>query len=299
MDRLEDFEAFIAVVEDGSLSAAARRLRRSLQAVSRSLSSLERSIGLELVHRTTRRCVPTEEGLEFYRRVQPAIAEIAEARLETANRRGEPAGTLIVGASVLFAPVFLVPAVAAFMEQYPNIHVELNLSDRFVDIVEERMDLAIRIGEMPSSTDLTVRQLGELRRVVFGAPSYFERYGRPSHPDELTDHQCMLRSAAGDTDYWPFRIDGKERSVRVSGRFRADHIAAVNAAAVEGLGIAFAPLWQIGGLVKQGGVELVLTEFEAPRVPVRAVWPTTKLPLSKKTRLFIDFLANQGLFADA
>jgi DNA-binding transcriptional LysR family regulator len=230
--------------------------------------------------------------------VQPAIAEILDARLNAANRGAEPSGRLIVGASILFAPMFVVPAVAAFMQEYPNIEVELKLSDRFVDLVEERMDLAIRIGDMPSSSELTARQLGGLRRVVFGAPAYFDRHGRPRHPDELKAHQCVLRSAAGDSDQWPFQVNGKARHVKVKGRFRADHIAAVNAAAVQGLGIAFAPLWQISDLVKRGDVELILTEFEAGKVPVRAVWPTTKLPLPKKTRLFIDFLASRGIFAD-
>src|SRR4051794_1280697 len=134
MDRLEDLEAFVAIVEQGGLTAAARHVRRSLQSVSRSLGALERSVGVELVRRTTRRSNATEAGLGFYQRIKPALAQIQEARLEVSNRRAEPAGLLCIGASVSFAPLYLVPAVAAFMKRHPQIDVELKLSDRFVDL---------------------------------------------------------------------------------------------------------------------------------------------------------------------
>lgn len=291
MDKIDDLEAFLAIVETGSLTAAARRLDRSLQSVSRSLATLERSVGVELVRRTTRQSRPTEAGLVFHRRVRPAFDEIVGARLEAASRRAEPSGHLTIGAPVLFGPAQLVPVIAAFMEQHPTIEISLKLSDRFADLQDDGLDLAVRIGELPEA-DLMARRLGALRRVAFGAPSYFARFGRPEHPDELAGHRCIVRNARGDADKWPFQVDGRPRTVKVSGRFRADSTAATYKAVALGLGIGFTPLWQIRDLVDQGIVEPILTAFEPPKAPIHAVWPASKLPLAK-TRLFIDFLARE------
>lgn len=291
MQRFEDIEAFLAVVDHGGLTAAARHLNRSLQSVSRSLAALERDIGVELVRRTTRQSIPTEAGLAFHRRAKPALQEIADARLQAASQRTEPSGLLRISAPVLFAPPYLVPAVAAFMARYPRIDVELKLSDRFVDLITENIDLAVRIGDLPDSL-LKARRLGKLRRVVFGAPAYFAQHGRPQRPEDLVRHQCVVRTFDGDTDAWPFRVGGKRKTVRVSGRLRADNTAAVYAAVARGLGIGFTPLWQIRDLVDQGVVEPILVAFEPPPVPIHAVWPATRLP-SAKVRLFVDFLATQ------
>ena len=244
MERLDDLRAFIAVVEQGGLTAAARHLRRTLQSVSRSLVTVERNVAVELVRRTTRRSTPTEAGLAFYNRLKPAFAEIDSAKLEAAGRRITPSGLLRVGASGLFAPIHVVPAIAAFMERYPQVSVDLELADGFVNLVEENLDVAIRIGDLADS-HLKARRLGQLRRVVFAAPRYFAAHGRPKHPNDLTQHQCLVRSADGDAATWPFRIDGKRRNVHVNGRFRADATTSIIAAVVEGLGVGFMPLWQI------------------------------------------------------
>jgi DNA-binding transcriptional LysR family regulator len=289
MERIEDYEAFIAVVEQGGLTAAARHLGRTLQAVSRSLSSLERSVGVELVRRTTRQSAPTEAGLAFYSRVKPAIAEVADAHLDAASRSTEPSGLLKVGASVLFAPVHLVPIIVAFMECHPRIEVELKLSDTFVDLIEQDLDVAVRIGEMADSA-LKARRLGLLRRATLAAPVYLARHGRPRHPSELTRHQCVIRTTDRDPYAWPFRINGRPKSIRVGGRLRTNSTASGNAAVACGAGIGNAPLWQVRDLVDSGAVEPILVEYETPPVPIRAVWPGTKM-LAAKTRLFVDFLA--------
>jgi DNA-binding transcriptional LysR family regulator len=291
LERIEDLKAFLAIVEKGSLSAAARSLRRTLQSVSRSLITVERSVGVELVRRTTRRSNPTEAGLAFYRRLKPAFSEIHDAKLEAAGHGVAPSGLLRVGASVLFAPSYVVPAIAAFLERYPQIEVDLKLSDRFVNLLEEDLDLAIRIGDLPDS-DLKARSLGELRRVFFGAPSYFARHGLPKHPDDLARHQCVIRDSDRSTASWPFLVDGKRKHVKVAGRFRADATASVHAAVALGLGIGFLPLWQIRDLVREGAVKLILVNYEPPRVPIRAVWPATRLPPAK-ARLFVDLLAER------
>jgi DNA-binding transcriptional LysR family regulator len=286
---MKDLEAFLAIIEHGSQTAAAHHLRRSLQSINRSLAALEHSVGMELVRRTTRLSVPTEAGLAFYRRAKPALAEINNAKLEAGNRRTEPSGRLRIAAPVLFAPTFVVPAVCDFMERYPKVAIELSVSDRKVDLLTEGFDMAIRIRDMPDS-ELKVRRLGELRLVVFGAPAYLAKYGRPEHPDDLVRHQCVLRTTDGDGETWPFRVNGRRKAVRVSGRFRTDSTAATHVAVARGLGLGMTPLWQIRGLVDQGAVEVILENFETAKVPIHSVWPPSKIPLVK-SRLFAEFLA--------
>jgi len=291
VDRIAHYQAFVAVVEKGSLTAAARGLGRSLQSVSRSLAAVERELGVELVRRTTRRSTPTDAGLALYRRLSAALSEIDAAKEETANRRWEASGLLRVTSSTAFAPLYVVPAAGAFLSAHPKVAIELGVSDRYVDLVSEGFDLAVRIGELPDST-LKARRLADLRRVVFAAPDYFEKHGRPRRPHELVNHQCIVRTAAREGNAWPFLVNGRVRTVRVAGRFRTSSAVAANAAAAQAVGIGNAPLWQVRPLVDRGVVELALTRFEPPPVPVHAVWPATKV-LAAKTQLFIELLAVQ------
>ena len=289
MDRIEDFQAFVAIVDKGSLTAAAKQLGRSLQSISRSLATLEGDLGVELIARTTRRSAATEAGLAFYRRVGAALSEIEAAKLETSNRSSEPVGLLRITSSTAFAPLYVVPAVCAFLQSHPKVDIELDMSDGYLDLISHGFDLAIRIGELPDSS-LKARRLGDLHRVVFAAPDYFAKHGRPKVPGDLAGHQCLVRTSARDSDAWPFLVGGRLKTVKVAGRFRSSGALAVNEAAVQGLGIANAPLWQVRALVDRGVVELVLTRFEPPPVPVGAVWPATRL-LPAKTQLFLDYLA--------
>jgi DNA-binding transcriptional LysR family regulator len=289
MDRLDDLEAFLAIVERGSQTAAAQHLRRSLQSINRSLAALERGVGIQLVRRTTRRSNVTAAGRAFYQRIKPALAELNAARRKATAARREPAGLLRIGAPVLFAPAHVVPVITAFMGRYPGVEVELKVSDRKVDLLEEGLDLAVRIRGLADS-NLKARRLGELRVVAIGSPAYFSRHGRPKHPDELAQHQCVLSHAAGSTEVWSFRVGGRRKAVRVHGRFRSDSAAATHAAVANGLGIGRTPLWQIRKLIDEGAVEVILEEFEDARIPIQAVWPASKIPPTE-TRLFVDALA--------
>ena len=290
MDRADDIAVFIGVVEAGSLTAAARQLERSLQAVSRSLALLEQNIGIALIRRTTRRCSPTEAGAAFYRRVKPAFPEIHDAWAEAAELRDEPTGVLRISAPVLFAPTYLVPTVAKFMARHPRVEVDLTLTDAFADLIGQDLDLAVRIGDLPDS-DLKARRLGVLRRVVFGTPDYFARRGYPQHPSDLAQHACVVRPVPGQESTWPFLIDGKLRRVKVSGRFRADASASAIEGVAQGLGIGFGPLWQVRHLLEAGRIEIVLVPFEPQPTPVQLVWHPTRTPLAR-TRLFADFLVD-------
>jgi DNA-binding transcriptional LysR family regulator len=289
---MEDIEAFLAVIEAGSQTAAARRLGRSLQSVNRSLAALERSVGVELVRRTTRQSFATEAGLAFYQRVKPAFAAISEARLEAANRRAEPSGLIRIAAPVLFGSTYVVPAIADFIARYPRIEADLKVSDRPIDVVGDGFDLAVRIREL-SDSSLKARRLGELRTVVYGAPGFFARHGRPDHPDDLVRHRCVLRSTSeSESVMWRFQIGGQVRMVRVGGCFRTDNTTAAQAAVCHGLGIGYGPFWQIRDLVDLGALEIVLEDFEAPRFPIHAVVPPSGMPPAK-TRLFVDMLAEK------
>jgi DNA-binding transcriptional LysR family regulator len=290
MDRIDELTAFLAIVEKGGQTAAARHLGQSLQSINRSLARLERTVGVELVSRTTRRSSPTEAGLAFYRRIKPALTEINDAKREAANRRTEPSGLIRIGAPVLFAPAYVVPIVCEFLQQHSQIEIELRVSDRPVDLAQHGLDLAVRIRHLPDSR-LKARRIGELRAVVFGSPAYFARHGRPRHPDDLAKHHCILRAADDHApERWPFRIAGKHKSVRVHGRFRTDSTAAMHTAVAGGLGIGRAPLWQIRPLVDAGAVEVILEDFEIPKIPIHVVWSPTKMQLAR-IKLFTDLLA--------
>jgi DNA-binding transcriptional LysR family regulator len=295
VERLDDLEAFVAIVEKGSQAAASRHLRRPLQSLNRSLIALERAVGVELVKRTTRRSEPTEAGRLFYERVKPAIAEIIQARNEAASIRGEVSGPLKVGAPVLFASCYVAPIVARFLKLYPGVDIELKASDEQADLAADGLDMAVRIGKSVDES-LTARRLYALRVVTCGAPSYLEEHGAPKHPDELKTHHCVLRAGTGAADKWTYRIDGKSTTIRVSGRFRSNSAAVIRDVVSEGLGLAQLPLWQIREHVDRGALAIVLPEFEAEGMPIQLVWPPTRLPL-ERVRRFVDFLVN-GLKTD-
>jgi DNA-binding transcriptional LysR family regulator len=291
VDRIEDYQAFVATVEKGSLTGAANQLGRSLQSVSRSLAALERDVGVELIRRTTRRSNPTDAGLALFRRLSAALADIDAAKLEATNRRAEASGVLRLTVSSAFAPLYIVPHLPAFLAAHQRVEIDLDLTDAYVDLVGEGSDLAVRIGDLPDSS-LKSRLLATSRRVVFAAPSYLAAHSRPRRPDDLKDHQCIVRTAARDGNAWPFKADGRIKTVKVGGRFRTSGAMAANAAAVQGLGIANAPLWQVRALADSGKIELLLTRFEPPPVAIHAVWPATRV-LPARTQLFIDFLASR------
>ncbi|WP_394846396.1 LysR family transcriptional regulator [Pendulispora brunnea] len=287
MDRIEDFAAFVAIVEQGSLTAAARQVGRSLQSVSRSLATLERNLGVELLRRTTRSVRPTPAGLAFYTRIKAALADIQVAKVEACG--AALSGRLRLGSSFLFGAMHLVPAMTAFLEQHPGVIVDLQQSDEFVNLADEGIDVAVRIGTL-SGASLKKRRLGLMRDVTFAAPSYLAKHGYPKSPHDLARHECVDRTSMRPAGRWRFRIGGAVQSVRIGGRFHATGAAACNEAVMRGFGIGRALLYQIRAQVDFGQVELILTEFEPPPVPVHAVWPARQV-LSSTARRFVDYLA--------
>lgn len=288
MASIGDYEVFLAVIDCGSLTAAARKLGRSLQATSRVLAALERKLGVQLVARTTRKSAPTAAGLAFASRIRSALSDIEFAREELTNAGENVGGRIRVGASTLFGPRYVLPALAAAIERHPNLEVELALTDRHSDLISDGIDIAVRIGALPDS-GLIARPIGGLRRIMCAAPGYLAKYGRPVRPADLTQHACILRLNTGASETWRLREGNTPACVSVRGRFRSDNATARNEAAALGAGIILAPLWQVQTLLEEGRLDLILTEYEPQPIPLHLLWPAVpRLP--RRTRVLADLL---------
>ena len=289
MERLDDLEAFLTIIEKRTQAAAARHLRRSLQSVNRSLAAVESAVGVQLIRRSTRQSEPTEIGLEFYNHVKTAFADIMRARDQAANQRDGLAGVITIGAPYLFASEYVTPTICGFMHLYPDIEVELKAGDEQVDMIAAGLDLAVRIGHS-AHEGLIAHRLGGMRVVVVGSTSYFVSHGKPQTPDDLTGHNCILRAGSGSVVGWPFVEDGRNVTVEVQGSLRTDSASVMRIAVDQGIGIARLPYWQVEPLIRAAKAEIVLSSFEPERIPVQIVWSPTSSILERVRRL-VDYLA--------
>ncbi len=291
MDRFDDMIAFIRVVESRSFTAAAERLSLSKSVVSRRLTELENRLGTRLLNRTTRSLSLTPAGQTYFERARAILADVEEAEQAVAELGRDPRGLLRVNAPMSFGILHLAPAVADFMRRYPNVELDLELTDRFVDLVEEGWDIAVRIGRLQDSS-LIARRLAPSRLVTVASPDYLARMGTPERPEDLTRHECLLYTTPSNPSVWPFRIDGEVRSVRVQGRMRVNNGDAILEAVRAGLGLAVLPTFMIHGDLRSGRLVTVLEAFEATDFAIHAVWPHHR-HLSPKVRAFVDFLAER------
>jgi DNA-binding transcriptional LysR family regulator len=290
VQSLRELETFVAIAEEGSLTAAGRRLGRSLQAVSRGLQTLEQSMGVTLVLRTTRTLQLSPAGARFYERVKAVLADLEIARTELAEDAKRLTGRLRIHAPTLFGPRYVVPLVAEFLARHPGLQASLEFDDELHDPPESGADLTLRVGATPDSR-LVARQLGHVRRVAFAAASYLAEHGHPRTPEDLGAHECVIRTGVPNANRWTFDSrDGARHSVLVSGRIECNRLAAVNAAVAEGMGVGLAAFWQIRELIEAGRVEIVLPEYEPAPLPLCAVWMRTR-KMPARLRLLIDFLA--------
>lgn len=269
MDRLDELATFLAILDSGSLAAAARQLRRSAPAVTRSLTALEQRFGVRLVERTTRRLAATEAGRQLAAGARAVLLAYAEA-MRDAEADAVPRGTLRLTAPVVFGRKHVTPLVTAFLAQHPAVTVELVLADGNLDLIEQGLDVAIRIGAQPDS-GLVARRVGQVRRLLVASPAYLARNGTPAEPDALAGHAILLTtSRPGPTD-WRFRHSGRRRAVPVTPRLTVNDVEATLTAARQGFGIASALSYQVAEDLAAGTLLRVLPAWEAPPLPVQVV----------------------------
>lgn len=289
MDRLESITTFIKVAELASFTEAARVLNISRTVASDRVMQLEARLGAKLLHRTTRRVTLTEAGLAYLDRARQAMATLEEAEQEATHLTARPRGVLRVNAPVTFGFRHVAPAVATFLAAHPELGVELTLTDRMVNLLEEQVDVAVRVGRLVDSS-LVARRLAPCRIVACAAPSYLAARGMPQAPVELAGHDCLSYAYAAEGDLWRFERDGRQEAVRVSGRVWSNNGDALYHAALAGLGILLNPTFIIGEALRDGRLVPVLPGWRAPDLAVNAVYPPNRF-LPAKTRAFIDHLA--------
>lgn|SRR5574341_361776 len=284
MDRLRAMQVFVRIVESGSLTAAAAALNMSGPAVVRSLAGLERAIGVRLIQRTTRRSSLTDEGREYYERCKRVLSEVEETEALMSARRSVPKGKLRLTAPVAYGKLRVAPLVAEFIAKYADVEVELLLLDRVVDLVEEGLDAAVRIGNLPDST-LVARPLGETRRVVCAAPAYLRRAGVPKTPADLAGHRCIVFSGLSATNEWTFGSKLRQRAA-VRPILRTNQVDAALDACIRGLGCGQFLYYQVELPLQEGKLRRVLAQFEPPPLPIQIVYPHARP--SSNVRAFIE-----------
>jgi DNA-binding transcriptional LysR family regulator len=291
MDKLESLRAFVKVVQHGGLSAAARDLRLSRSAVSKCLIDLETELGVQLLVRTTRSASPTENGLAYYERVVAILAEIDEADAAIGSLQSEPRGILRVNAPMSFGTLHLGTAIADFMEKYPELKIQLVLSDELIDPVREGFDVTLRIADLPSSS-LIARKISPAPRVICAAPSYLQRHGVPQHPNDLREHECLTYGHLATGYQWKLSGPDGDHWIQIPWTLCTNNAEVLRDAAVKGRGVALLPIFIAGADLRTGALTAVLTQYKAPEISAYAIYPQTK-HLSVKVRVFIDFLAER------
>ncbi|MFT3962360.1 LysR family transcriptional regulator [Propionivibrio sp.] len=289
MDRFEAMRVFCSVVEAGSFVAAAERTGLSTTAVSRFVAQLETHLNVRLLNRTTRRMSPTEEGFAYFERCTQLLADLEEAEAGVAGEARRPRGRLRLTAPIALATLRLAPAFAEFGQAYPEITLDIVLSDNVADFAEEGLDLAIRVGRV-GSDNLVARHIGDTALFVAAAPEYLARAGEPAHPGDLSRHACFTYSYAASGNQWHFEnADGKTAEVRVGGPVNANNGMLLAEMAAAGAGIVQAPCFVLAPLLAAGRLVRVLPEWTLRRLPIHVVYPTRR-HLSAKVQAMTAFL---------
>lgn len=289
MDRFEDMQTFVSVVETGSMSAAAERLGVAKSVVSRRISELEGRLGAQLIHRTTRRLSLTDAGRGYYERSLRILADLEEAEAAVSEAQATLKGRLRVAVPLSFGLAHLGPAIVDFVRAHPQVEFDLDFNDRQVDLLREGFDLAIRIARLPDST-LIARRLAPIRHVVCAAPAHLAAHGTPETPEQLARHACLAYSNAPDPGVWRYRApDGREGVVRLPVRLRASNGDFLREAAIAGLGVIMEPSFIVHRSLERGELRVLLPGHQWPALDAYAVYPQTR-HLSRRVRRFVDFL---------
>ncbi len=289
MDRLNAMATLLAAVEGGSLSAASRKLGMPLATVSRKVSDLETHLKAKLVNRTSRHLTLTDAGRSYVAACKRILEDIGEAERAATGEYSAPRGDLTISASIVFGRLHVLPLTIDFLKAYPDINVRLVLTDRVINMTEDHVDLAVRIGSLPDSSLLATR-VGAIRRVVCASPAYFRERGTPLTPDALSAHDCITFEGLTAPDAWIFPTAAGEMHVRIKSRLVVNTAEAAIDAAVASIGITRVLSYQVASSVSAGALVIALQEFEPPPLPVHLVYSGQGL-LPLKVRAFLDFAA--------
>ncbi|AOY00492.1 LysR family transcriptional regulator [Jeongeupia sp. USM3] len=287
MDKLRAMQTFVAIVEHGSLTRAARALASSLPAVVRTLAALEEALGVRLLNRTTRRLSLTDEGRAYLDSCRHILGAVDEAEQRLSDRQDEASGRLVVTASVLYGQMYVAPAVTRFLQAHPKVQCRLILLDRVVNLLEEGIDVGVRIGALDDSS-LIARQVGEIHRVVVASPAYLARHGVPQQLRELAGANC-IRFTGNGRGTWLFQEQGREISVAIAGNLECNHGLPAVDACVAGLGIGQFLSYQVADHLAAGRLRVILQPYQRPSQPISLVYPHAGL-LPNRTRLFVAWM---------
>ena len=289
MDRLKAMSLFVAAVEAGSLSAAARRFGIPLATVSRKVSDLERHLNTRLLNRSTRRLTPTDAGEAYLAACRRILDDVGEAERAAAGEYSAPTGELAITAPVVFGRLHVLPVVTGFLSAYPDVDIRLTLADRITQLVEDHFDLALRIGQLPDSS-LVAIGVGSIRRVVCASPAYLAEHGTPTIPEGLGTHDCITFEGLSSAAPWSFAKGKTDVTVQVRSRLQVNTAEAAVDAAIAGVGLTKVLSYQVDAAVRSGMLRIVLQEFEPEPWPVSLVHAGHGL-LPVKLRAFLDFAA--------
>ena len=290
MDRWTEIELFVQVAETGSLSRAAEALDLSNAAASRHLAALEQRLGARLVERNTRRLYLTDTGQEFFARAKGILAELKDAEATVNATALAPTGTLRITASLSFAMHHIAPLLREYTGRYPEVRVQVETANRYFDLIENNIDVAIRTREVEPDSNITIRRLGETRRILAAAPRYLAQHGRPQKPEDLQHHKMLIYSHANNPNELRFTQDGKVTTVQVKALLESNDGQVLRAAALDGLGILVQPTYILFDDIVAGRLVPVLDAWDLPRLTINLAYPTRR-HLSAKVRTFIDFIA--------
>jgi DNA-binding transcriptional LysR family regulator len=285
------FRTFVRVVEAGSFTAVAAESNTSQPTISRQIAALEERVGALLFQRTTRALALTDDGRVLYEQARQTLDSVQQALGSVGRRRLAPSGTLRLACPVVFGRLHIVPRLSAFLARHPEVAIDLVMNDGFTDLVEEGIDLAIRIGEI-TDPGLIARRIGTTRRVTVASPAYLATHGIPSRPADLAAHDCIVYSRLATGNRWVFSGEAGPVTVAVSGRYRVNNSEGVREGVLAGLGIGVVPVWHFTDEIATGRLVELLTAYEPQPLPTQAVYPSRRF-LAPKVRAMIDFLAHE------
>lgn len=291
MDLLGPMRSFVRVVEAGSFTAVAAEQNTTQPTISRQVAALEEHLGARLLTRTTRALTLTDDGRAFYEHALRALEAVGEAENAVGRRQAKPTGMLRIAVPVVLGRRHIVPRLSRFLARYPEVAIDFAMSDGFVDLVEQGIDLAIRVGEITDQS-LVARKIGMVRRLTVASPAYLKAKGTPRTPDDLKQHDCIVYTRLATGNRWHFESRHGPLSVTVAGRFRVDNSEAVREGVLAGLGIAVIPAFAFSDEITRGTVKVLLKAYEPKLLPLNAVYPSRRyVPL--RVRAMIDFLAHE------